>query len=308
MSRNTKLPGGIYVPTPTFFHANEDLDLKTLDRHVTYLANSGIAGIIFMGSTGEAVHLSDDERITVIRKGREVLQRENPSVRIIAGCGAASARGTIKLTRDAAKEGAEFALVLPPSYYRNRVNSDSVKHFFRRVADESPIPIIIYNYPGVTQGVDIDVETLAELSLHSNIVGIKATDGNIGKIGSLSAHTSPQEFTLLAGSADFFLPALTVGAVGVVPGVGNVTPKAIVRLQKLFEEGKLTEATELQKKLVVTDDALNRWYGLSGVKGGMEAVLGYGGPLRNPLLPVTVEEKAKIKAAFEEIMKVENSL
>ncbi|RUP43584.1 hypothetical protein BC936DRAFT_136976 [Jimgerdemannia flammicorona] len=306
--RNAQLPGGTYVPIPTFFHANEDLDLVTLDRHVTYLANSGITGIIFMGSTGEAIHLSDEERRIVLRKGREVLKRENPAVKIVAGCGAPSARGTIKLIKDAASEGAEFTLVLPPSYYRNRINAESIKHYFKRVADESPIPIIIYNFPGVTQGVDIDVETMAELARHPNIAGVKGTDGNVGKVGYLATHTSPREFTLLAGSADFFLPALTVGAVGVVPGLGNVTPKAIVRLQKLYEEGKLAEATELQKKLVKPDDAFNRWYGLSGVKGGMETVLGYGGPLRNPLLPVTAEEKSKIKAAFDEIMVIEKSL
>lgn len=299
---------GVYVPIPTFFKDNEDLDLESLEKHLSFLSNTGVAGIIFMGSTGEAIHLSDDERITMIETGKKFLSKADPSIKIIAGAGAPSARGTIKLCKDAAKAGADYVMVLPPSYYLNRINKASITAFFNKVGDESPIPVIIYNYPGVCQGVDIDVATLTELSHHPNIVGVKGTDGNIGKVGYLAEHTDASEFTLLAGSADFLLPALTVGAVGVVPGLGNIAPRAMVKLMKLYEEGNLQEASALQKKLVKPDDALNRWYGLSGLKGGLDEVLGYGGPLRNPLQRVSKKEAERVAEGLQPAWEIEQQL
>jgi dihydrodipicolinate synthase/N-acetylneuraminate lyase len=299
---------GVYVPIPTFFKENEDLDLETLEKHLDFLANTGIAGIIFMGSTGEAIHLSDEERITMIETGKKFLSKVDPSIKVIAGAGAPSARGTIKLCKDAANAGADYVMVLPPSYYLNRINKESLTAFFQKVGDESPIPVIIYNYPGVCQGVDVDVATMTELSHHPNIVGVKGTDGNIGKVGYLAEHIDASEFTLLAGSCDFFLPALSVGAVGCVPGLGNIAPTAVVKLQQLYEQGNLEEASALQKKLVKPDDALNRWYGLSGLKGGLDEVLGYGGPLRNPLQRVTKKEAQRVAEGLQPAWEIEQQL
>lgn len=183
---------GIYVPIPTFFHDNEDLDIESLEKHIKYLSNTGIAGIIFMGSTGEAVHLTDEERITVIQKGSEFIKKYDPSIKVLAGTGAASARQTVKLSKDAKEAGAEYALVLPPCYYKPSMTNEALVAFFERVADESPLPIVIYNYPGVTQGIDLDVRVIYELAKHPNIVGIKGTDGNIGKVGYVANKLTPQ--------------------------------------------------------------------------------------------------------------------
>lgn len=182
---------GIYVPIPNFFKANEDLDFEGLEKHIQYLANTGLSGIIFQGSTGEAVCLTDEERVEVIKKGRELIQKYDPSLKVLAGTGAQSARLTIKLTRDAAAAGAEYALVLPPSYYKPAMTSKAIYEFYKKVSEESPIPIIIYNYPGVTQGIDIDVQTLVQLAKLPNIVGIKGTDGNIGKVGYIAGRIQP---------------------------------------------------------------------------------------------------------------------
>ncbi|KAI8143354.1 hypothetical protein BJV82DRAFT_482098, partial [Fennellomyces sp. T-0311] len=287
MVQGTPLGNGVFVPIPTFFKPeNEDLDLDSLEKHIKYLSKTGIAGIIFMGSTGEAVHLSDEERITMISKGREFIQKYDPSIKVLAGAGTQSARGTIKLAKDAAQAGAEYVLVLPPAYFRPSMTSDALLAFFTRVADESPIPVVIYNYPGVTQGVDVDVQTIVKLAKHPNIVGIKGTDGNIGKVGYVANRLAPEDnFSLLAGSVDFFLPALSVGAVGCVPGLGNVAPRACVEIQRLFDKGELKQATKLQQQLVEPDDALARWHGNPGVKGGMNLLLGWGGLPRNPLQP-----------------------
>ncbi|KAI8339388.1 hypothetical protein BC941DRAFT_372382 [Chlamydoabsidia padenii] len=302
------LPAGIYVPIPNFFLDNEDVDYTTLEKHIAYLANTGIAGIIFQGSTGEAVHLADDERVDIIKKGKEFIKKYDPTIQVLAGTGAGSVRHTRKLTQDAADAGAAFALVLPPSYYSGNMDSQAFYDFFTKVADDSPIPIVIYNYPGVTQGLDIDKPTLARLAKHDNIVGIKGTDGNIGKVGYLNEHTKGEVFTLLAGSADFFLPALSVGAVGAVPGLANLMPRSCVELLKLYQKGDFKAASELQVKLVLPDDALARWYGLPGVKAGMDHFLGYGGRCRLPLRRVTTEQKAEIVEALTPAFAIEQSL
>ncbi|KAG2216583.1 hypothetical protein INT45_004504 [Circinella minor] len=310
MVQGTPLGSGVFVPIPSFFKPEtEDLDLEALEKHVKYMCNTGIAGIIFMGSTGEAVHLSDEERITTITKGREFIQKYDPSVKVLAGCGTQSARGTIKLAKDAAQAGAEYVLVLPPSYYKPSMTSDALYEFFKRVADESPVPVVIYNYPGVTQGVDVDVETIVKLAKHPNIVGIKGTDGNIGKVGYIAHRITPEDnFSLLAGSVDFFLPALSVGAVGCVPGLGNVAPRACVEVQKLFDQGDFEKAKKLQQTLVESDDALARWHGNPGVKGGMNILLGWGGLPRNPLQPLSKEKAESIANAVGVAMTIEQSL
>ncbi|KAI9004844.1 hypothetical protein CLU79DRAFT_724065 [Phycomyces nitens] len=299
---------GVYVPIPTFFKPNEDLDLEALERHIAYLANTGIAGLIFLGSMGEAVHLSDQERITLVQEGKKLIAKYNPALTLIAGTSAASARQTIQLAKDAASAGAKYALILPPSFYRGNITSEALYAFYTAVADQSPLPVIIYNYPGVCQGVDVDVQTIARLSRHKNIVGVKGTDGNIGKVGYLAEHTDPNEFALLAGSADFFLPALSVGAVGLVPGLGNLLPRACVEVQTLYEGGNLKEASALQKKLVKPDDAFARWHGLPGVKASMDKLLGYGGPTRLPLLPITAEQTDVVTKALLEGFEIERSL
>ncbi|KAI9319261.1 hypothetical protein BX666DRAFT_1442844 [Dichotomocladium elegans] len=309
MVQGASLGRGVFVPIPTFFKDNEDLDFETLERHIKYLSNTGISGIIFLGSIGEAVHLSDAERIAVIEKGREFIQKYNPSLKAIAGASAGSARLSIQLAKDASKAGAEYALVLPPSYFKPSMSQDAIYEFFVRVADESPLPLVIYNYPGVTQGVDVEADTVVRLAKHHNIVGIKGTDGNVGKVGYLAGRIGPEDnFSLLAGSADFFLPALTMGAVGVVPGLGNVLPRACVELQRLYEGGKLKEAQKLQMQLVRPDDALARWFGNPGFKAGMNILLGYGGKPRNPLLPLSKDQAEMIAQAVNPGLEIERSL
>ncbi|KAJ3036847.1 hypothetical protein HDV00_002329 [Rhizophlyctis rosea] len=307
--KNTPLPPGIYVPSPTFFHENEDLDLPSLHSHLSFLSNTGLAGIIIHGSTGEAVHLTRTERATVISSAAQHLRTTDPSLILIAGCGADGIRPTLEYIQDAAQSGAQYALVLPPSYFRSTISPAGILAWFTKVADESPLPIIIYNFPGVSQGTDIDVETLVTLAKHPNIVGIKGTDGNIAKVGFLAPRIDPKTFTILAGSADFFLPALSVGAKGCVPGLGNICPTAHVKLQKLFEEGKTEEALKIQHALVKPDDAVNRWHGIPGMKGLLQHLNGYGGGnVRLPLLKVGEDKVQKVLEGTLEAWELEKSL
>lgn len=183
---------GVFVPIPTFFKDNEDLDFDSLEKHIRHLSKKGLAGIILLGSNGEAIHLSGAERQQVIAKGCEYVKKYDNSMKVIAGASAGSARVTIEFTKQAADAGAEYAMVLPPSYYRANMDNEAIESFFISVADQSPVPVVIYNYPGVTQGIDITVQSIERLAKHKNIVGIKGTDGNMGKVGYLGARIRPE--------------------------------------------------------------------------------------------------------------------
>lgn len=148
-SARPALRHGIYAPTMTFFDKEtEDLDIPTIKQHAVRLAKAGLVGLVTMGSNGEAVHLSPQEKITVTKATREALDEAGfKSVSVLQGCSESSVRGTVALCKEAASAGAEAALVLPPAYYRGQVNEAMIVEFYKLVAEQSPIPIVIYNYP-----------------------------------------------------------------------------------------------------------------------------------------------------------------
>ena len=313
----TNLPAGIYVPIPTFFSGDvageQPVDVETISRHVTFLCQSGVNGIVCMGSTGEAVHLHDDERMLVLRTARKTIDASSCKAKLLAGCSKESVQETLRLIEQAAQSGADYALVLPPSYFlawtANR--SEIIHTFYTMIADKALIPIVIYNFPGVTQQMDIAQETIVKLSAHPNIVGIKCTDGNVGKAAYVCEHTDRKQFTVLSGSADSFVPFLTVGAQGCVPGLGNVVPRVLVHLLALYTDHRADQWADIQRiqgKIVEGDHAFFRWNGIAGLKSAMQHVLGYGGHARAPLLPSSSEQQASIVKALEPALEIERQL
>lgn len=148
-----------------------------------------------------------------------------PDIPITLGCGGGCTREVIEETRLAAEADADFALVLVPSYFHFAMNEDAIVSFFQELADASPIPVLIYNFPGVVAGLDVNSEMLAQLGQHRNIVGVKLTCGGIAKVARVRAQFSPEEFCALAGQSDWLVPAMAVGSTGTITGVGNLYPK-----------------------------------------------------------------------------------
>lgn len=308
------LTRGIYVPTVAFFHdETEELDTKIIGRHAVRLAKAGVAGIAVQGSNGEAVHLLHDERSTVTRTTRESLDAAGfTTMPLIVGCGAQSTFEAIRLCADAAAAGGDYALVLPPSYYGGLFDGTAtLLDFFTAVADASPIPLLIYNYPGATPGVDLNSDTLAALAKHPNIAGCKFTCGNTGKLGRVAAATKAagDDFLCFSGSADFTLPALAAGGAGVIGGLGNVAPRACVRVFDVAEkEGVLSaEAVRLQE-VVARGDWVAIQTGVVGVKVGLNAYASYGGFSRRPLPRPDAAKTKTIVDGLKELMELENSL
>ena len=316
--RHRPLVPGIYIPTLAFFQEpSEDLDLSTIGAHAVRLAKAGVAGITTQGSNGEAVHLSHKERRVVTETTRIALDSAGfRSMPIIAGCGAQSVRETVELCQEAFGAGADYALILPPSYYKPLHSSDTNIAFFTSVADRSPIPVMIYNFPGAAGGVDLDSETISFLAKHPKIVGCKLTCGNTGKLARVASATSalstdnphsPTGFMCLGGSADFTLQTLIVGGSGIICGVGNIAPKACVRVFDLYVSGQLAKAKEVQA-IVARGDAAAIKSGIIGTKSAMQSYYGYGGVARRPLPRPGKGDAERYKEAFRELVDYENGL
>ncbi|PGG96386.1 hypothetical protein GX51_07840 [Blastomyces parvus] len=313
------LQPGIYVPTICFFdEKTEDLDTQAISKHAVTLAQAGVTGLAVHGSNGEAVHLSDEERITAIEATRKALDSSGfPNMPLIVGCSAQSTRETIRLCQQAHAAGGDYALVLAASYYKALLLSDSVLQYFRDVADASPVPIIIYNYPPAVSGLDLDSDTIIALSKHPNIIGCKFTCGNTGKLNRVAAaqatnntnkaSSAAAPFLCLGGSGDFTIQTLISGGSGIIGGIANIAPKTCVQVMDLYSQGKLKEAQSAQAVLARGDWAAIQG-GVVGIKAAMKAHLGYGGFARKPLPRPTEAMAEAYQREFTELVEYERSL
>lgn len=315
--RRTLVPG-VYVPTLAFFDpATESLDLAATAAHALRLAAAGVAGLATQGSNGEAVHLSRRERSLVTRATRDALDAGGHAyMPVIVGCGAQSTRECVELCREARDAGGDYALVLPPSYYASlhAAGGRTVLEFFRDVADASPVPLLIYNFPAAAGGIDLTSDQIIELAKHPNVAGCKLTCGNTGKLNRIAAATRAATaadpgsgFMCLGGSADFLLQTLVGGGSGTIAGYANVAPKACVQLARLVDAGDLAAARKLQAVVARGDWAAIRG-GIVGTKSAMLSHFGYGGYARKPLPRPNKEEAGRWREAFEETVALERSL
>ncbi|KAF9691065.1 hypothetical protein EKO04_011105 [Ascochyta lentis] len=312
----TPLRAGVYSPTMTFFDPEtEELDVATIKKHAVRLAEAGLVGLVTMGSNGEAVHLSRAEKQTVTRATREALDEAGyKDVPVIVGASEHGIKLTIELAKEAAEAGGEYILTVPPSYYRYAIDEEAIEEYFTKVADASPLPIIIYNYPGAVSGIDIDSDLLIKLGKHPNIVGTKFTCGSTGKLtrvayalDAVSTKSAGSGYMALGGIADFTAQTAASGGSGIIAGGANVIPKTCVKVWNLCAEGKLEEAFELQKKLSKGDWVLTK-AAIPGTKSAIQSYFGYGGYPRRPLKRLSKEKTDAVAEGIKEIMEIEKSL
>lgn len=312
----TPLLSGVYAPLITPFHPdNEDLDLPALKTHAVRLATAGLVGLVALGSNGEAVHLSDAERGQVINTVRGALDEGGfGHVPVIAGCSAQSVRGTLRLCEEAALAGAGFAMVLPPCYYKGAMTDDALVRFFESVADQSPIPVCLYNYPGAAAGVDLTSEVMIEVAKHPNVVGAKFTCASTGKIvrvaegtNAVSIRGGGSGFLAAGGMADITVQTAVSGGSGVIAGTANILPKYCVRVWDLCRRGEWDEAMRMQKGLARADAYLNKG-GVPVTKAALNEIVGYGGFARRPLPKIEGDQATEVMFDLHEALEVEDSL
>ncbi|WYZ42539.1 hypothetical protein EsH8_VI_000238 [Colletotrichum jinshuiense] len=307
-AQNLRLPDGVYVPTLAFFTESEEIDTNTLERHLVRLINAGVAGIVVHGSNGEAVHLTREERSLMIRCAADTIHQEGHDIKVplIAGCGAQSTRETLQLCKDAAKSGASHALMLPPSYYGSLLDDEKIVQHFYEVADESPIPLLIYNFPAAASGRDLTSDAIVRIAQHPNVVGVKLTCGNTGKLARV-ADDVPEGFFVAGGSADFILQGQVVGGNGTISGLANIAPRACVRIMELFSRGDFAEARRLQA-IVAKGDWIAIKTGFVGVKAAIGHFQQYGGTPRKPCVRPSPQELKVIAEGLSQLHRVEMEL
>ncbi|RXW22834.1 hypothetical protein EST38_g3002 [Candolleomyces aberdarensis] len=291
----TPPPRGVYVPAVLFFDENEDFDVPAIKAHVLHLAKGGVTGILVQGSNGEAQHLSREERKAAIALTRQTLDENGfKNTLVIAGTGAQSTRETKLFNEDAKEAGATFALVLTPSTWAKNMTTDAIIRFHREVADVSPIPTMIYNFPGVTAGLDLDSDIIFTLSAHPNIVGTKLSCGNIGKIQRLTSRLRSSEFAVFSGRSDSFVHGLHAGSAGGITALVNLIPRQHVEIFRSWDEIGVLEAMWVQAKLGHADWAISKIGGIGGIKALIVKHFGYGQPyVRGPLSAVNPDSLDK---------------
>jgi 4-hydroxy-2-oxoglutarate aldolase len=269
---------GVYTPIVTPFRPDDTVDEAGLRSNVRRWMGSPLTGIVVLGSNGEAAQLDDDEADRVVAAARQEVPRGRP---FIVGTGRESTRATIAATRRAAREGADAVLVRTPGFFKTQMTGEVFTRHFTDVAEASAVPVLLYNVSMFT-GVNLLPETVAALAHHPNIVGIKESGSDLAQIAELVTRT-PDDFTVLAGSATTFFHALCAGCDGGILALASLFPEECVRLRSLVQSQQIDEARALQRVLTPVARCIGTAHGVPALKVVLD-LLGYtGGPPRPPL-------------------------
>lgn len=270
---------GVFAPICTPFAADEDVDHGALRSNLARYAESGILGHLALGSNGENRSLTEDERLAVLD---DVVRHKGPRQVVLAGAAYDGQRQAERFLAAAADLGADFGLVLSPGYFRAQMTDDVLYRYFATLADGARIPLLLYNAPGFC-GVTLGPALVARLATHPNIVGMK--DSAKSGIEAFLPLQGPG-FHVLAGSANFLLPAMLGGSPGGTVSLANSFPALAV---ELFERGRARDEVNgapLQERVGRINAAISGTYGVAGVKAAMTLAGYVGGIPRRPLLPL----------------------
>jgi dihydrodipicolinate synthase/N-acetylneuraminate lyase len=352
---------GVFPPITTPFYPDGNVYFKKLESNVERYSRTPCAGMVVLGSTGEAILLSDQERRDVLKSAREAVA---PNKVLIAGTGIESAIETLRLTEYAAEIGYDAALVRTPHYYKKQMQPANILAFYRTVADRSPLPVIIYNFPQAT-GYDIPAELVIELAEHPNLMGIKESSGDVEKarkmvegtrhiqrsvtvtetfeavtprmlvaatgasrgdggelvqvgalpgsalgkpssaavtvVGKMKTRQKEAGFQVLVGAAQKLHPSLAAGAVGGILAFACLAPTACYEIYAAWKEGDAELARLKQERIAIAAQRIAGELGIPGVKYGMDFNGYFGGPARQPLLPLTGEVRDEIERLLADV-------
>ena len=284
---------GIFPPIPTPF-VNEKVAYDKLAANIERWNLTGLKGYVVLGSNGEYVSLSEEEKRAVVDT---VVQSAADKMLVIAGTGCESTAETIRMTEDCAKLGADAALVVTPHYYGGRKNDAALVQYFTTVADQSPIPILLYNVPKFTH-INMAADLIARLSGHLNIIGLKDSAGNVIQLGEI-INAVARDFSVMVGTAGVLFSGLTLGCVGGINALANVAPQQCVTILDQVKKGSIDAARDLQLKMIPVNQAVTAVYGVPGLKAAMDMLGYFGGDPRMPLLPSSKRERSEIKAILK---------
>ena len=285
---------GVYTPLATPFAADGSLDERGLTANVERYLKTPLTGLVVLGSNGEAPQLDDAEADRAIAVVRAAMPKGRP---LLAGTGRESTRATIAATRRAADLGADAVLVRTPAFYKGQMTTEAFVRHYTQVADQSPVPVLLYNVTIYT-GVNLLPDAIAALSAHPNIVGIKETNSDMVQFGEYLSRAQ-EGFTVLAGSGATYYSALALGAHGAILAVGGVAPDLCMNIFTAVSDGRFAEARAMQHKLAPLARLVGTAHGVPGLKAALDLLGFVGGAPRPPLLPAGA---AAIDAIREQLM------
>lgn len=273
---------GVFTPIATPFTSDDTLDERALANNIKRWMTTPLTGLVVLGSNGEAPQLEEAEADRVVEIARAGMPKDRP---LIVGTGRESTRATVAATQRAADFGADAALVRTPSFFKNQMTSEIFIRHYAEVADASRIPVLLYNvtmYTGVTLGAD----AVEQLSAHPNIVGMKESGNDILYI-SECVNRTPDDFTVLAGSATTLFQSLCAGVDGAVLALAALLPDECVQMVALVKQNNIAEARALQQKVTPLARSIGGGFGIAGLKAALD-LLGFNGGLpRPPLRPAS---------------------
>ena len=283
---------GIIPPVATPMRENEDLDLPRLKWFLDHLIASGIHGVFVLGTNSEFYALDEREKQEVIATAVSHVDRRVP---VFAGTGAESTREAVRLTKMAEREGADGVSVITP--YFISPSQEEIYDHYRRVAESTKLPVLLYNNPGTCGGLKIDVETVTRLAEIPNVFGVKDSSGDLQNTVEY-VRVVPKRFAVMMGRDTLIFPALMMGACGAVPATGNLAPKLLVEIYERFRAGDLEGSRAAQQKLNPVRLALTLGTPPGGVKSALELLGMSLGPSRAPVGRLSPEKLQKMRTAL----------
>ncbi|MGQ0537788.1 MAG: dihydrodipicolinate synthase family protein [Gemmatimonadaceae bacterium] len=280
---------GVFGPVATPFAARGDLDIAAFNHNLAAHFAAGLDGVVVNGSTGEAALLDEMERARLIEAARDVTPADKL---LIAGTGAEATHITIDRSRRAAALGADAVLVVAPHYYGDQMKQAALEAHYERVADASPIPLLLYNIPKYMH-FRLEPDVVRHLAVHDNIVGMKDSAGNMDTL-ALYLETQNATFSVLTGHGGTWREALSLGVRGGILAVALFAGELTLAVRDAVAAGDAGDAAELQARLTPLALEIVGKMGVAGVKAAMDAVGLLGGAVRQPLPPLTDAELQRV--------------
>jgi 4-hydroxy-2-oxoglutarate aldolase len=287
---------GLFVPIVTPFDpVSGDIAPISFRQNIRKWLEEPIDGYVLFGSNGEGALLSEDEKVRLVAFAHELIP---PGIPVVVGISAESTRGAIGEIKQLAHEGAEFALVSVPSYFGSTLSPGALADHYKAIADESPIPVIVYHIPKNTHVV-IEPGLMAEIVRHPNIVGLKDSSGDIKRFAEYS-NNCEKRCRLFIGNGALLYTALELGAAGAIIGIGQFAPRMCAQIFEAFRAGDRTRAGQLQERLVPVHKEIVGAHGPIGTKAALDLVGYVGGPPRAPLKPLTEKEYKRLAQVMQD--------
>jgi len=285
---------GIIPPIVTPMTADQEVDLPGMRKLIDYLLTRKVHGIFVLGTTGEFYALDEREKQAIIADAVDYVNGRSP---VYAGTGAETTREVLRLTKLAEREGASGVSVITP-YFIKPTQAELFDHF-RRIAESTKLPVVLYNNPATCGGLSIEPETVAKLAEIPNIIGIKDSSGDLQNTIEILRQTRSDKFSVLNGRDTLILAALQAGVQGAIPASCNIAPELCVGIYESFVRGDIEAAKQYQSRLHGVRMAMTLGTGNSAVKEAMALLGRSAGPMRFPILPFSDDKKAKLKAILE---------